>query len=1265
MPYLYEYDKEAYGTLLAAEVLDASKGALFKTTGLNADTTNRTILIGVGGTGVRTIDYVKGAISKRLKPGWEKYIAFLGIDSSWTEFGGAHYITSSEQVLSTRDGIAKRMSNPATYPPATHPFMLEGEQLGALEGDGAGRTRLVGKIKIHDKAPGGLGVDEEIVNKLVSLKSSVLAPLSAGDPGVYQVYVIGSVSGGTCSGGFLEIPALVRKAIPMKCSVNAMLYLPDTLTSLDPKNAAQLKANGYATLKEFNYYMGMYMRPEYSESWSYNNPAESALTYRSSASGENFVNIPYLVGTASGDAADASETARETIAEFLISTLAKITSSNGAVFLTSAFENNATANARVGTKLEAPGTDQQEAVGEFHEFPKRFAAIGFAEASVPQKLVRAYTVGKACRKSGMVPVTEAEWTTLAATGDPTVLLPFRSAEHLMKATEGTNKAKEILKPLEKMLQIIHSGSFGLGEDLREEDITWTKIQKGQYDSATKTKANKIIEQRTSTAEMEKLKQAISKAYQDYRKNVQEYVRKEGPFAFANLFRGKFIDDGSNGMGIRKMIQNLVDGRKLDGANVNVMTPVDAENMLTDARRRIASTTPGLLGIETGKHKEQAAQWVQAYNNWGRARINDERRKVALGAHGALYELFLAPATLLADEVEAFGRVLEALGGIYQNHGSGLNSYGEFEKAQDGKTEVNLAAVDVASYDWLKRQADGTLESVNARELRDNLVDDFFGDTKKWLEIPENFVTKDSTGKHALVMPDLAVPARQVFDAYMKKEFPVTLDVSIETMFVQLKQNGMSYDQTAEAILKQLYARSQPQFNGDVPDDAKFMYIMYPNSLNKGTGEGPVIAQAISAAANNLNHGANGIQVYASDDADSIMFYQLAAPMEIYRLHDLKVWEAEYEQGLYGLKNPKTYLHGMSPDVTVISEAGKATRYVENISWADYPSITGQVDPTKPDPKTGEVSREGKLRLALRAMMKRARELGILYSEHSDKGWIVKRVHCNKSIDWTFDLMGCSPDPMTGLLPLGKDLAETVAAQNNKTLDSISRKVYLDLGGLMDKPHATEELAWEFAERTLRAHVPMFIEVRETIQMFEPWAKNIEEFNKEILKRFLPAKMVWLVKGRVLRRKDDGTWAYVQANRVEKNIAVLSPVMLKFLPPKDKYLIENGLLSYYLFGKLSAVLADQKAFDEAFERARNNIGTMAGDGDIDALTAGEEQAAALLAEIPGLAEKGARLDGDTEADPKSALVKSFPGIKDMATLKDIDLFYFRMGLWEVI
>ena len=621
---------------------------------------------------------------------------------------------------------------------------------------------------------------------------------------------------------------------------------------------------------------------------------------------------------------------------------------------------------------------------------------------------------------------------------------------------------------------------------------------------------------------------------------------------------------------------------------------------------------------------------------------------------------------MAEELDAFGSILEVMADVYKGHGKKMESFEEFGTARDNKTEVNLAAMTDSTYKWLKRKADDALVAVNARQLRDHLVDHFFEkgadgipNSRLWLEYSSDHITLAAGGKIKLAHDEVPVPARVVFDEIMAKEFPATVQVSVEEMFAQMEKSS-SIEAAANNIISKLYAQSKPQFFGDVPDDCRFGFIMYPSALGK-SAKGMEIAKALKEAANLV---CPGVQVYATDDAQSIMFYQQATTLEVYRLNDLEVWEKHYENGENGIKVPNALLHGLSPDLTTVTVPGEGTRYTENMPWTDYPPLTVPAsDPRLPDPETGIISREGKIRLELDKLIARARELGVLYSEQTHDGWIVKRIHCNKATNWRFETTECSPDPATGMLPLGKELAEAVASQNGKTLESMSRKVALNMGGLMSKAHISEDYAWQYAARTLRAHVPMYIEIRETVKKFDAWAKDIEEFNRTILATLLPAKLVWLIKGRVLRRNEDGTWVYIKADGKPQNVAVLTEVMKKFLPPMDKLLTENGLMAYYLFGKMEKILLDQKAWDEAFKRAQEQIQELAGQGAIEELTLGEETAAELLAEIAAMAEKGAILDG-SEHNPTIAFTKAMPATL-ASKLKDIELFYYRLGMWEIV
>ena len=158
-----DFSEDTYRTLMAADsavmVIDASKGVLFGGAGdgmIPPDTHNRTILIGMGGTGIKTINHIKGSIDRKLSPNWRQYIAFLGIDADWTEFRKAGHLTDAECVVTTFSGVAQRAQNEAYYPHAWRVFADHDKvtHLASLGSAGSGRNRLMGKMKIHDQQSG-------------------------------------------------------------------------------------------------------------------------------------------------------------------------------------------------------------------------------------------------------------------------------------------------------------------------------------------------------------------------------------------------------------------------------------------------------------------------------------------------------------------------------------------------------------------------------------------------------------------------------------------------------------------------------------------------------------------------------------------------------------------------------------------------------------------------------------------------------------------------------------------------------------------------------------------------------------------------------------------------------------------------------------------------------------------------------------------------------------------------------------------------------
>lgn len=1250
MARISDFNVDDYSVLLAGDKIDASKGVLFGGAGdgmIPPDTHNRTILIGMGGTGIKTINHIKGSIDRKLSPNWRQYIAFLGIDADWTEFRKAGHLTDAECIVTTLPGVVQRSQNEAFYPHAWRVFADNDKvvHLSGMNGAGSGRNRLMGKMKIHDQQSGSKGVDHQIVEKLISLKGDTLAPTSGNQS--YEVYVIGSVSGGTCSGGFTEMPALIRRALNVpNVHIHAMLYLPDTLTALDPAHKDELEANGYASLKELNYYQGLNMRKGYSESFSYNDPAAPELKINAD---QDFFTLPYLVGTKAGPAINSTKVAQETIAEFFVSILGDVSTSDGDEFLVASFLSNAAL--RVGNKLASPGNQEIEAPGSLHEFPKHYGAIGFASASAPEEIVRAYTVSRACSTAGLKPVDAVTRSELIA--KDVTMLPFLGAEEFLNANDGTNKAAEILAPLFNFMTAYQRTQFDFQADLGVA-VTWDEIRNGGYDNHNyEVLIENYTRSMTDTAATGQLDQDVQKAFAQFRENAKAYVAEYGPIAFYNLYKGHFIPENNNpGVGIAEMISRIRGDRDpRNGAQRSWKSAVDARTEITNAKDVIVKANPVLTGL-AGKKPEQVNNWLSARNTYVNLCVNEKRREYVLGNNKAIFRLFEGPAAVLADQLKVFGELLDRLADIYEAHGKKLADYNKFKDISDFATEVNIAAVNTAAHQWLQDHANNIAAAINGRQIRNNLVESFFADPSKWLDVPDEMIKTTDAGT-MLENPDVAVPARQMFDSVMSETIGVNTTISIEKLFVEVDQRHVDYDHYAKQIVEELAMRSQKLFDGDIDDNMFHRYIMYPQTL---VGNNPAIVAAIQQAAQNMFP---GIGFYGSAYADSIMMYQMAAPFEIYRLNALTNWEKQYEVKMKSTNG----LHGRSPDLKKTVDAAGTAKYSELTTWYDYPSIVYAEDPIKKD-SDGNRSHEGEVRLEINKLLDEARKLGVLYSKQENGKWTFYRVNCDKSRDWTFDVTLMRPDKDTGLYPVGEKMVEAVAAQNESSVAAISRAVELHNGGLMNQPHITEDWAWFYAKRVLYVHRPMLIEVRETVKLFREWGKWIDDANRKLMRKWRPAKMIRMMQGHVLFPDEEGYWNLEGSSLAVANLSDAGRSVLHMRDPKGAALVDNGFILYYIYKALEKRKdMAEEGMDKALALAKAEIEAWNDEELMMECFARAEKM--LKEESQKLIDLGANLE-ELEKKPTRKFVDKMEEL-DIGEddLYDLCMFYKMAKLWKKV
>jgi len=230
-----------------------------------------TIVIGLGGTGLKVIYRLKTNIPIDILE--KGLLKFLVIDSDkndpmLNELSADEYINIGvpgvASIITNLDSEAAKFIRP--WFPSNLPFKV-------VSGDeGAKQFRAMGRLYLFKNI-------DKIYNAIdMSVKS--LRAKFANIPNVSKtinVFLISSTCGGTGSGILLDTAYLVRNVIEVEnatpCLIKGILVLPTAFHPFPISDESERKnifANGFATLKEIDYYMNPNIEAPYKVKYSEN-----------------------------------------------------------------------------------------------------------------------------------------------------------------------------------------------------------------------------------------------------------------------------------------------------------------------------------------------------------------------------------------------------------------------------------------------------------------------------------------------------------------------------------------------------------------------------------------------------------------------------------------------------------------------------------------------------------------------------------------------------------------------------------------------------------------------------------------------------------------------------------------------------------------------------------------------------------------------------------------------------------------------------------
>lgn len=262
------------------------------------------IVIGCGGLGTSVVDYLKGYLSQYVDLDKFHGVKLLAFDTAQQDTGTKKSNLTSEEIVpifsQDLQGIVNKLD---TLPHIkdwfdTRPAMLR-TILNELPDsrDGAATTRPFGRLSLFEQA-------DTVLNRLTRLIEQPVDPHSKGRLGHdvnvstdrKDFYIVASVGGGTGSGIFLDIAAMIRLIqIQRKQNwyITGLFVLPELLhrdSRVPRRFKPKIMANGYAALKELDHFLhGNKFEARYGRE------PQNKVELDNQAHGERLFNMVYLL----------------------------------------------------------------------------------------------------------------------------------------------------------------------------------------------------------------------------------------------------------------------------------------------------------------------------------------------------------------------------------------------------------------------------------------------------------------------------------------------------------------------------------------------------------------------------------------------------------------------------------------------------------------------------------------------------------------------------------------------------------------------------------------------------------------------------------------------------------------------------------------------------------------------------------------------------------------------------------------------------------
>ena len=1177
--------------ILETAEVDVRNGTLFGVAEQKKPQESRlTLIISTGGSGKSSIQEALRIAEQKLTPDYKTYVKFIMIDSSTNELEPYEKMGDFVKPLNLSLRGAVNRFKPENRTPFFKNIMPASYYAGKIDDHGAGKDRMTGRIKLYDKTT----EDGNDIRLAKMIKDLFEKEWSAYKEKPVDIIILTGISGGNGSGTFLDLGVIARNACPNRDDVKVYAYimLPDTVEDLAKTSEEKQTSyrNGFAALKELESYMSLVFEPEREEIF----PSSKDGVQNKVDSIHRPFDYPVLI---SGKYEDVTSMIGETIVNLI--------ADSGGKFDQRAFYSNLETGRTNALSIKQVSDLGILKNGVFPEDSHAYCGIGYAQASIPEKIIIPNLIGKIGKKlyTDMSVVTDDDTAVFCSTDNPFTVAQFERAMRMLLGLEGELTADSLWNKISAILE-----SRG---HLDENEYAVTKADILNDSVQEFLDGFNIPDKALSTEE--DMGGELGELWKSFDANASSLMQLYGPRVI------RFLYDGT-GFQTQK-------GQKAHLEAISIKTML----MTVKQKLQMLASSPGVYPPRV-ERKGLFGELINFFtkgdeNTWmgqaADAAQQDVYCRVAKKLNGGTWsQAYEEKVQQYVQYCERFADILDVMIEHYTDAGRVFDEgQAKFSAEAGEKNGVNLCQDD-AMYKWVKRTVDEKVASIPLQTVKTNLVNDFTTHKADWISentgvararFDEVMSKSCSIGRYATVANGLNLSVADYFKEILK-------DVTDTAEQVKKIKNEVT------SIISRLRQAGAPflkidQKNGALTNET----ILYPKCLIE-SGFGKSIQEAFDEVSKETKG-----KFYVSSVVDAIVCYQTSVANSISALKDLNSWEAAYENAadrdtvhscnsefvtqyteLSGRETDKARGLQMIPESTdgehdLLASTG--------LSWEHYPSVNikiyGDDFQKKVIPEFGGMTTESKYRA----------EVFDKKIEHALQEKIIECV-CKENqytyflntipADWTdlsVEMYMADDDSLDkGKFKRGEPLFKYLAAQNPHAFSTSRKQIRLagsgffdhpfDFSGILAKEHWTPEMVTQkhrsYMKRIMRKNISLYRELEETLYRYEGIRSTLAAGELQYREAYQINLFLELFRvGQLCTDAKEKVWnVRVNAQGITQKIVEFSATKLEMLKGMEKGLWKDKLrlvLVYQAFGKL--IEQGKLSLEELDETREKILGAM--------------------------------------------------------------------------